>query len=110
MSAIALTLTVPNTPSDLACQQVNIVIAEGIAEPQDLSGLQLPGSINWSKGMVLSGRAPIWVYAYLVHECHAAAWVACYDPRLAGAVVVESHRKGVEVGRVIPLTSATGEK
>ncbi|NEO85994.1 MAG: hypothetical protein F6J87_17320 [Spirulina sp. SIO3F2] len=40
-------------------------------------------------------------HATLVHECHAAAWVACYDLRLSGAVVVESHRKGGRVGMVV---------
>ncbi|WP_072619166.1 CRISPR-associated ring nuclease Crn3/Csx3 [Spirulina major] len=104
MSAIALTLTVPEVQPEQAYQQLNIAIAGGIAEPQDLVGLRLPEGVNWSQGVILNGRAPIWVYAYLVHECHAAAWVACYDPRLGGAVVVESHRKGVNVAQVIALT------
>ena len=51
-------------------------------------------------GVVLTGRAPIWLYGWLVHECHFTRWVACYDPRL-GAVVVESHTPEVRVGQVI---------
>lgn len=33
------------------------------------------------------------------------AWVGCYDPRLDGAVVVESHTKGVGVGQVVTPNS-----
>jgi CRISPR-associated protein Csx3 len=51
--------------------------------------------------VVLSGRAPIWLYGWLVHECHFTRWVACYDPRL-GAVVVSSHSPDVQVGEIIP--------
>lgn len=105
VSAIALTLNKPQTPPEFPCQRIEIAIVGGIAEPQDIATLQLPTGLDWAKGIVLSGRAPIWVYGALVHQCHAAAWVACYDPRLAGAVVVESHRKGIVAGQVIPLNS-----
>jgi CRISPR-associated protein Csx3 len=104
VSAITLTLTVPTLQAEFPYQQVDIAIAGGIAEPQDLLNLHLPDDIDWSIGVILNGRAPIWVYAYLVHECHAAAWVACRDPRLGGAIVVQSHRKGVNVGTVVLVT------
>lgn len=42
-------------------------------------------------GVVISGRGPIWLYAALVHHYHPAAWVATFDPRLGGGVVVERH-------------------
>jgi CRISPR-associated protein, Csx3 family len=47
---------------------------------------------NFSQGIVIEGRGAIWLYGYLVHECHPAAWVGCYDPRLDGAVVVATHK------------------
>lgn len=44
----------------------------------------------------------MWLYTYLVHECHPTVWVACFDPRL-GAVVTTTHSKLVSIGQVIPL-------
>ena len=87
--------------NDVEFQVIEIVV-EGIATPDDLGQLHLPLAINPRQGVVLTGRAPIWLYGWLVHECHFTRWVACYDPRL-GAVVVESHTPEVRVGQVIPL-------
>ena len=81
---------------------VSIEIENGVAEPADLKTLSIP-AVDGSKGVVLNGRAPVWVFATLVHHFHATAWVATNDPRLGGAVVVESHKKGVGVGDIIPL-------
>jgi len=41
--------------------------------------------------VVLSGRLPVWVFAALAHTYHPRPWVATFDPRLGGAVVVERH-------------------
>lgn len=60
-------------------------------------------NIRLNKGIVLSGRAPIWVYAALVHYFHPAAWVAIYDPRVRGAVVAMTHVKNVSPGDLIPV-------
>ncbi len=73
-----------------------------IIHPQDLCKLELPAGIDTTQGIVLTGRAPIWLYGYLIHELHPTAWVGCYDPRL-GAVVVATHTRGVSVGQIIPL-------
>lgn len=77
----------------------------GVLSPSDIKGLdpsKLPG-LTWAKGVVIEGRAPVWVYAALVHECHPARWVGTADPRL-GVIVIETHHPEVEVGQVIPLT------
>ena len=75
--------------------------------PADLTQLQLPENIDPTKGIVLSGRGPLWLYGHLIHELHPTAWVACYDPRL-GAVVVASHSPLVRVGQVIALKKKLG--
>ena len=75
--------------------------------PADLTQLQLPENIDPGKGIVLSGRGPLWLYGHLIHELHPTAWVACYDPRL-GAVVVASHSPLVRVGQVIALKKKLG--
>lgn len=78
-------------------------------KPADLRDLELPSGIDTTGGVVISGRAPIWLYAYLTHELHPTAWVACYDPRL-GAVVVATHSNMVHVGDVILIEPPNGRK
>jgi len=70
-------------------------------EPADLKTVS-PPSYPVGKGVVLSGRGPVWLYGYLVHMYHPARFVAIYDPRI-GAVVVESHCKDVDVGDVLQV-------
>lgn len=109
MSAIQLQLIPHQTADGLPYQhlQIHITNPDGIIEPDDLKGLKLPEGIQASLGIVLEGKAPIWLYGYLVHECHATAWVGCFDPRLEGAVVVETHTRAVAVGSVLKLTLPT---
>jgi len=62
-------------------------------------------SLRWTytKGIVISGRGPIWLFGTLIHEFHPAKWVACFDPRLGGGVVVQSHDPEVKVGDVVEV-------
>lgn len=77
----------------------------GLFEPHSLNKAKLPEGLEMSKGLILSGRGPIWLYGYLVHLSHTFAWIALYDPRLAGAVVIERHVKNApEVGEIIKLS------
>lgn len=104
MSAIELQLIPHQTQDNLPYQHLHFHLAtpNGIIEPADLIGLKLPSGIDYSQGIVIEGRGPIWLYGYLVHECHAAAWVGCYDPRL-GAIVVSTHTPKINVGQVFKL-------
>ena len=73
--------------------------------PDLLKRLEPPDPVveNFShKGIILSGRGPVWLYGFLVHFYHPTPWVAIYDPRLVGAVVVESHTPDRSVGDLIP--------
>lgn len=81
---------------------VELTRPDRIVDPEDLATLELPAGIDTTGGVVISGRAPIWLYSYLVHELHPTAWVACYDPRL-GAVVVATHSRLARIGQVIPI-------
>ncbi len=104
MSSIQLILTPHQTQAGIDYQHLRIQITspDGVIEPQDLTGLALPEGIQWRQGIVIEGRAPVWLYGYLVHQCHPAAWVGCYDPRL-GAIVVASHTHEMSVGQVLAL-------
>ena len=79
---------------------------ESILSPSILKSLTPPDPITQNfahKGVILSGRGPVWLFGFLVHFYHPTKWVATYDPRLQGAVVVESHTPDVEVGDLIPI-------
>ena len=104
--AIAFSLSQHQTAQGLAYQLLSVELTsrDRMIAPADLAELALPEGIEGSLGVVVSGRAPVWLYSYLVHELHATAWVACYDPRL-GAVVVATHSAAVRVGQVLDLQS-----
>lgn len=112
MAAIELSAIAHKTIADIPYQHLHIRITtpNGVIAPTDLKGLTLPPNIIWSQGVVIEGKAPTWLYAYLVHACHIAAWVATFDPRLGqdvahsgGGVVVATHSQQVEVGQVLPI-------
>lgn len=113
MAAIELSAIAHKTVEDIPYQHLHIRItaANGIIAPSDLKEIVLPPDIIWSQGVVIEGKAPTWLYAYLVHACHIAAWVATFDPRLGqdaihsgGGVVVATHSQQVQVGQVLPIT------
>lgn len=72
----------------------------GILAPEDLRSV-IPPRVNGGKGVVISGRGPIWLYSYLTHFYHPTRFVAVYDPRVCGGVIVETHTRDYEVGDVI---------
>lgn len=104
MSAIQLKVIPHQTKEGLPYQhlQIQLTATDGIITPGDLKGLKLPAETQFKQGIVIEGRAPLWLYGYLVHECHAAAWVACFDPRL-GAVVVATHTHDVAISQVLDV-------
>ena len=69
--------------------------------PEDLRAIK-PPTVDPKTGVILSGRGPIWLYAFLVHHYHPTKWIAICDPRL-GAVVVQSHDPSKRVGDVIGM-------
>jgi len=73
----------------------------GSISPKILKDLK-PPIVNPKKGVILSGRGPIWLYTYLTHYYHPTLFIATYDPRL-GAVIVESHTSKYETGDIIKV-------
>ncbi len=83
-------------------------IPGGLIEPGVLAGTDFPVELlgRRDKGLVISGKGPVWLYAHLVHLAHVFAWVALYDPRLAGGIVVMNHSvRGPRIGSVVPVTT-----
>ncbi len=85
-------------------QVIHIILHSPAIAPTALETLQLPPATRWDRGIILNGRAPIWVYAALVHLCHPARWIATVDPRMSGAVVVERHHPDAPaIGALVSL-------
>jgi CRISPR-associated protein Csx3 len=82
--------------------QVLDVVVDGVIEPSTLQTIKLPLDLTPREGVIINGRAPVWLYAALTHKLNPYLWIATYDPRI-GAVVVASHSKDVKVGQVIDL-------
>jgi len=74
---------------------------EGPIDPKILDELK-PPRINETKGVIISGHGPIWLYCYLAHYYHTTKFIATFDPRI-GAVIVESHSQEHKVGEVIKV-------
>lgn len=104
-SGIQLHLSSHQNPQGLKYQLLSIELtrSDRIIYPEELAALALPNGIDTTGGVVISGRAPIWLHGYLMHELHPTAWVACYEPRLHSAIVVATHTRLVKIGQVIPL-------
>ena len=64
---------------------------------------QQPLSPVPGKGVVLSGRSPTWLFAWAVAQAMDTPWVAIYDPRVGGALVVHSRVSEPTVGTLVPV-------
>jgi CRISPR-associated protein Csx3 len=89
---------------DVREEEYSIVSFEidGVISPEDLAALT-PPKVDGSKGVILSGRGPIWFYCFLTHFYHPTKFIATYDPRLEGAVIVETHSLEHAIGSVLNL-------
>ena len=75
-------------------------VIEEVLSPKDLAALT-PPKVEGSKGVILSGRGPIWLYCFLTQFYHPTKFIATYDPRLGGAVIVETHSVEYAIGSVL---------
>jgi CRISPR-associated protein Csx3 len=91
---------------------LELVLSRGLIEPRELPALLRAVEARVPAGgvepVVVSGRLPVWAFAALVHLFHPRPWVATFDPRFGGGVVVMSHDPaGPSVGDVVPTDGAT---
>ena len=82
---------------------LEIKLEDGVIEPNDLKKIDFNPSFKeiGGKVVILTGRAPIWLYGYLIHLLHPVKAIATYDPRVGGAVVIQSHFKELSIGDII---------
>jgi len=88
--------------NDLQFVIVEFSIEGGVIEPAELKEI-VPPQVPPKCGVVLSGRGPIWLFCFLAHHFHPAAFIGSFDPRLGAAVITESHVKGIAPGDLIPV-------
>ena len=82
----------------------NVLLFEldGSLVPDDLKSIN-PPRLKGTKGVVLSGRGPIWLYGFLVHHYHPTKFLAIFDPRIDGGIIIESHAPDYQVGEVLKI-------
>lgn len=88
---------------------VIIKVICGIIKPDILKTIDPPNAVMCGfseKGVVLRGGKegfPMWLCGFLVHFYHPTRFVAVYDPRIPGAIVVEDHFGTYSVGDIIEI-------
>ena len=83
---------------------LNFEIVGGVLEVSDLKYISPPSPLKFAgKGVVLSGKGPVWLYSFLTHFYHPTKFIAVYDPRLNAAVITVSHDKKHQVGDLIKI-------
>lgn len=73
-------------------------------EPSDIRDLPLP-EVDASKGIIISGRGPTYLFGVIQHHYHPVSWVAHHVPRLGGGVVVSSHTPKTIEGDLIKFST-----
>jgi CRISPR-associated protein Csx3 len=105
MAAIELDLISHSTRTGLPYQHLHIYMTQAQIQLEDLQGLELPVPLLKGQGVVLEGRAPLWLYGYLAQKLieQQVAWIGCYEPRLLSAVVAANLTGEYPAGYVLPL-------
>jgi CRISPR-associated protein Csx3 len=101
---LQFTATETNTNSEsFTLLEFQIINPEGIIQPSELKLIQFP-EIDTTKGLILSGRGPVWLFGYLAHHYHITPWLASYDPGQGGGIVFSTHSMSKSVGNCVKVT------
>lgn len=103
MSAIELTSIRHQTHAGRPYQHLHIHLTQTQIGLEDLKSLTFPQLLAPNLGIVLEGKAPLWLYGYLAQHYQSVPWIACYEPRLMGAVVAVDRTHTGLLGEVLPL-------
>ena len=85
-----------------------IIRIEGHIPPDTLKKIELP-NFDSNMGLVIYGKVPNWLYAYIARQCSSLAWISCFYPILEAAVVIKTNVPQIKVGEVIPITLSPEE-
>lgn len=93
--------------TDFNFQILNLELKANL-DPVILKSITLDSlKIDYKKGVVINGKAPVWLFAHLVHLLHIARWVATFDPRQGGIVVQSHHSDFPQLGDIIESEKIT---
>ncbi|MDJ0597495.1 MAG: CRISPR-associated protein Csx3 [Crocosphaera sp.] len=93
-----------NTKGDsLQCLDINI--REGQISFEILTNLKLPKNLDKSRGILLWGQAPVWLYVFLTLRCQSLffPWIACYNQKTSEAIVIHCLNNQYEIGEQLGL-------
>lgn len=99
VSAINITVATRDDVTVLTARPLNDHL-----EYEIVSSVPFP-SVPTERGLILSGRMPLWLVTALVrlYDSSAVPWIACYEPRKEGAIVVASRVPTLTVGQIVPV-------
>lgn len=66
----------------------------------DLNKITIP-NLDSKKGLIVSGRGPIWLYLYLYNKIKNVRWFASFDPRF-GALITKAKNPKL-IGAIVDL-------
>lgn len=82
---------------------INLLQPQNLISVEEMLTLEIPQELERIQGIILYGRAPNWLYAYLIERLFSYPWVACFDVRSQSAIVVSSKDSSVAVGDILPI-------
>jgi CRISPR-associated protein Csx3 len=81
--------------------RLEVALAESYLDYAEAEGLAVPPPPP-GKGVVLSGKLPLWLWTALAVAYHDAAWMAVFQPMLGDrAVVIASQTAQIRVGSLV---------
>jgi CRISPR-associated protein Csx3 len=81
--------------------RLELALSRSYLDYGEIEGLSLP-PLPPGKGVVLSGKLPLWMWTALARAYRDAPWVAVFQPQLQGkAVVIASQDAAVPVGSLV---------
>jgi CRISPR-associated protein Csx3 len=83
-------------------QTLIINLASPIIEVGVLTTLDFPDNLDRNRGLILYGKAPIWVYTNLIHQLADLPWLACFDIKV-GAVIISSQVSTLCPGDILTI-------
>ncbi|MBE9100269.1 CRISPR-associated ring nuclease Crn3/Csx3 [Vacuolonema iberomarrocanum] len=98
--------TLPSAQGNLQTLAITLTDPQTLVRPACLPTLSLPTDLNLEQEVILYGRSPTWLYGYLIHRCHAAPWLGCYDARSREIVVIHSRVSTPQVGDTLAIVHA----
>lgn len=100
---VQLEVTTLATDAPYQTLAINLPDPKHPIAPEVLPRLTLPPDLDLNREVILFGQGPAWLYSHLIHRCHSAAWIGCYDARSQQVVVVQSRIPERRVGDALPV-------